>query len=128
MKNSTLPHEERPVRRPGVLKHGNPSGDPTTAPRCLARNRRGTLCQCPAMRGKRRCRLHGGLSTGARTPAGKERQRAAVTITGLYSQRWIEGRRQIRRLQRLCRAFEREGLIFEAQDAAEAVLELVDSL
>ena len=34
------------------------------APRCLAKTRRGTQCQCPAM-ANGRCRLHGGLSTGA---------------------------------------------------------------
>jgi hypothetical protein len=33
--------------------------------RCHARTRRGTSCQAPAIRGRRRCRLHGGLSTGA---------------------------------------------------------------
>lgn len=35
------------------------------APRCGARNRAGTPCQCPAMRDRKRCRLHGGKSTGA---------------------------------------------------------------
>lgn len=30
------------------------------APRCLAKTRRATLCQSPAVRGKKRCRLHGG--------------------------------------------------------------------
>ena len=30
------------------------------APRCLARTRRATLCQSPAIRGKKRCRIHGG--------------------------------------------------------------------
>jgi len=34
------------------------------APRCEARNRAGTPCQCPAMCGRKRCRLHGGLSPG----------------------------------------------------------------
>lgn len=34
------------------------------APRCLAKTRRGTACLCPALRGRKRCRLHGGLSTG----------------------------------------------------------------
>jgi hypothetical protein len=33
-------------------------------PRCQARTRRGTECQSPAMPNGR-CRLHGGLSTGA---------------------------------------------------------------
>jgi hypothetical protein len=35
------------------------------APRCGARNRAGEPCQCPAIRGRSRCRLHGGLSSGA---------------------------------------------------------------
>ena len=35
------------------------------APRCGAKTRAGGLCQCPAIRGRGRCRLHGGLSPGA---------------------------------------------------------------
>jgi hypothetical protein len=35
------------------------------ARRCGARTRAGTTCQRPAMRGRKRCRLHGGLSPGA---------------------------------------------------------------
>ena len=35
------------------------------APRCGARTRAGTACQRPAIRGQKRCRLHGGLSPGA---------------------------------------------------------------
>jgi hypothetical protein len=34
-------------------------------------------CKAPAMRGKAVCRTHGGLSTGARTEAGKLRARTA---------------------------------------------------
>jgi hypothetical protein len=44
--------------------------------KCGARTRRGTPCQCKAIRTKRgalRCRLHGGLSTGPRTPEGRAR-------------------------------------------------------
>jgi hypothetical protein len=33
--------------------------------RCGAKTRAGTLCRCPAIRGRGRCRLHGGLSPGA---------------------------------------------------------------
>lgn len=43
--------------------------------RCLAKTRSGGQCQCPAMKGKARCRIHGGLSTGPRTKDGKERAR-----------------------------------------------------
>jgi hypothetical protein len=36
-----------------------------SAPRCGALTRAGNACQRPALRGRKRCRLHGGLSTGA---------------------------------------------------------------
>jgi hypothetical protein len=36
-----------------------------TAPRCGAKTRSGAPCQSPAVRGKRRCRMHGGNSPGA---------------------------------------------------------------
>lgn len=52
--------------------------------RCGARTRRGTRCQAPAMRNGR-CRLHGGKSTGPRTPEGIARIRAARTTHGGYS-------------------------------------------
>ena len=37
------------------------------APRCGAKTRGGGACQCPAIRDRKRCRLHGGRSTGAPT-------------------------------------------------------------
>jgi hypothetical protein len=79
------------------LKNGNRVGDLRKASRCGAQNRRGTLCQCPAM-GNGRCRLHGGLSTGPRTTAGIERIRQAVTKHGRYSKRAREEREHYRKL------------------------------
>lgn len=35
------------------------------APRCLARTRKGTECQSPAVKGQKRCRMHGGTNPGA---------------------------------------------------------------
>lgn len=35
------------------------------AARCGARTRSGKPCLCPAIRGRARCRIHGGLSPGA---------------------------------------------------------------
>ncbi len=35
------------------------------APRCLARTRKGTECQSPAVKGRTRCRMHGGTNPGA---------------------------------------------------------------
>lgn len=54
----------RTVRSLGRLRHGNPPGDPSSAPRCGARTRRGTPCKAPAVRGRRRCRMHGGTNPG----------------------------------------------------------------
>jgi hypothetical protein len=48
----------------GQLKNGNPSGDPSTAPRCGAKTQAGAYCQQPAMKNGR-CRLHGCKSPGA---------------------------------------------------------------
>ena len=48
-------------------------------PECGARTKKdGSPCQCKVVPGKTRCKLHGGLSTGAKTPEGKERARQAV--------------------------------------------------
>ena len=35
------------------------------APRCLAKTRKGTACQSPAVKGRKRCRMHGGTNPGA---------------------------------------------------------------
>src|SRR5262245_57786165 len=75
------------VFKRGWLKNGNTPGDPTKSPRCGAKNRAGNPCQAPAMRGKRRCRLHGGKSTGAKTKAGIQRIRLAHWKDGSRSAR-----------------------------------------
>ncbi len=46
-------------------------------PRCGARTRKRTPCLVRVEPGKRRCRFHGGLSTGPRTAEGKARIAAA---------------------------------------------------
>jgi hypothetical protein len=46
-------------------------------PRCGAKTRAGGQCRAPAVPDGRRCRMHGGLSTGPRTPEGKARVAAA---------------------------------------------------
>lgn len=47
-------------------------------PRCGARTRSGEPCKAQALTSGR-CRLHGGLSTGARSKAGKQRQKVAAS-------------------------------------------------
>jgi hypothetical protein len=57
---------------------------PMQPPRCGAKTRRNTPCGRMAM-ACGRCRMHGGLSTGARTAEGLERIRKAQTKHGRYS-------------------------------------------
>jgi hypothetical protein len=54
-------------------------------------------CRQPAMPNGR-CRLHGGWSTGPKTPGGKLRAARANYKHGYYSNAAIEERRQIRQL------------------------------
>jgi hypothetical protein len=63
--------------------------------RCGAKTRKGTACQRPALIGKARCRLHGGLSTGPKTPEGKARIAAAHWKHGRRSRAFTEARKQI---------------------------------
>lgn len=82
--------------RLGWLRNGNPPGDFRRAPRCLARNRRGQPCKRPALKGKTRCNLHGGRSTGPRTAAGLARSRVARLCHGCYSREAADARREVR--------------------------------
>ena len=59
--------------------------------RCGAKTRSGVACAKFPMDGKRRCRLHGGLSTGPKTPAGRAAIPAANTKHGRYKN-WREKR------------------------------------
>lgn len=62
---------------------------------CLAKTRSGKKCQKPPIRGKSRCRLHGGLSTGPRTAEGKARIAAAHYKHGRRSKHYVEMRKKI---------------------------------
>lgn len=82
---SNEPHAQRNF---GWLKYGNPPGDFTKAKRCGAKTRgerRGKPCLAPAMKNGR-CRMHGGASTGPRTPEGLKRAQRARWKHGEYSQ------------------------------------------
>jgi len=73
----------------------NPS--PTTgpmlaSPRCGATTRSGDPCRSPAVRGKQRCRMHGGARSGA--PLANQNARKH----GLFTADAIAERRQIRAL------------------------------
>jgi len=80
--------------------------------RCLAKTRRATLCQKPAIRGRGRCQLHGGKSTGPRTPEGKARSIAAHTKHGRRSKAYIEKGKTIRKeLKQIILECQRAGLL-----------------
>jgi hypothetical protein len=84
------------------LKNGNRQGDWHNAPRCGAKTRKGTACRSAAMPNGR-CRMHGGMSTGPRTPEGIERIRASRTKHGRYSAAAIARRREARSILRAVR-------------------------
>lgn len=68
------------------------------APRCGARNRRGMSCQSPAVKGRARCRFHG----GADGIGGQLGNRNALKH-GLYTAEAIACRRMVAALLRACR-------------------------
>jgi hypothetical protein len=50
---------------------------------CSAKSKRtGVQCRAPAVKGKTKCKTHGGKSTGPRTPEGKARIAAAHHVHG----------------------------------------------
>jgi hypothetical protein len=77
-----MPADAASSTAPKVTRRGNPNL--SLAPRCGARTRSGCPCRAPAVRGRQRCRMHGGRSTGPRTAEGLARMRAARTIHGGY--------------------------------------------
>jgi len=81
-----------PLDRRGRLRNGAAPGDFLAAPRCGARTRAGECCRQPAMQNGR-CRMHGGLSTGPRTAAGRARCAAARRTHGFYSAETVALRR-----------------------------------
>lgn len=93
MKQVQIPLETRH----GWLKNGNIPGNFSTAPRCGAKTRRGTPCQCPAVTNGR-CRLHGGLSPGPKTAEGIECIRRARLKHGRFTKEARAERRYIREL------------------------------
>ena len=80
--------------------------------RCGAKTRAGTPCQNPAIKERSRCKLHGGKSTGPRTPEGKERSIAAHWRHGRRSKAHIAKVGQINaELRRVLNAMRRQGFI-----------------
>jgi hypothetical protein len=62
-----------------------------SAPRCGAKTRAGGTCQCPAIRGRNRCRLHGGRSTGAPKGCGNGNYKdGSFTAEAIQEGQWLK--------------------------------------
>ena len=74
--------------------------------RCNATSKRTKQqCKAPAIKGKTKCRIHGGKSTGPKTVAGKARCAQAKTIHGWESRQGrlarVEAMRRLRHLEEI---------------------------
>ena len=70
------------------------------APRCGARTRMGRPCAAPAVKGRARCRMHGG-ALGSGAPKGNQN----ALKKGLYTAKAIAERREITALIRESQAY-----------------------
>jgi hypothetical protein len=73
--------------------HARNTGPMLASPRCGAKIRCGGSCRSPAVRGKRRCRMHGG-APGSGAPRGNQNARQH----GLFTKDAIAERKQIQAL------------------------------
>jgi hypothetical protein len=73
--------------------HARNTGPMLTSPRCGAKTRTGGPCRAAAVRGKRRCRMHGG-TPGSGAPSGNQNARRR----GLFTREAIAERKQIQAL------------------------------
>ena len=76
-----------------MSNHAPNAGPMLASPRCGAKIRAGRSCRAPAVRGKRRCRMHGG-APGSGAPSGNRNARKH----GLFTGDAIDERNQIRAL------------------------------
>ena len=75
--------------------HQRNTGPMRESPRCSARTRKGTECRAPTVRGKSRCRMHGGAK-GSGAPRGNKN----ALKHGLYTAEARAFRKQITELLR----------------------------
>ena len=66
------------------------TGPMLASPRCGAKIRNGGSCRSPAVRGKRRCRMHGG-APGSGAPKGNRnvRRHGLFTKGAIVERKWI---------------------------------------
>jgi hypothetical protein len=73
--------------------HARNTGPMLTSPRCGAKLRSGGSCRSPAVRGKRRCRMHGGVPE-----SGAPRGNRNALKHGLFTKAAIAERKRIQTL------------------------------
>ena len=79
--------------------HSNPKYKFQLTPRCGAKTRNKTPCLAPAIRGAKRCRMHGGKGSGA------PKNNANALRHGFYTRKFIKRRRQTKELMKDCITF-----------------------
>ncbi len=95
----------------GIVMKAKTFGNPII-PCCGAKTRQDKFCKKPPLKGKKRCKLHGGASTGPRTEQGKARVAAAHFKHGKRSKRYVEQRKKIwAELREIERRMKLDGLI-----------------
>ncbi len=83
-----------------VGSHQRNTSPMLASPRCGAKTRSGRPCNSPAVRGKKRCRMHGGAK-GSGAPLGNQN----ALKHGLYTKEAIEERKNLSRLLKTTREF-----------------------
>jgi len=73
------------------MSHARNTGAMRASPRCGARTRSGDACRAPALRGKMRCRMHGG-AWGSGAPRGNDN----ALKHGYFTSEALEERRFVR--------------------------------
>jgi hypothetical protein len=78
--------------------HPRNTGPMLSSPRCGAKTRSGRSCRSPTVRGKKRCRMHGG-APGSGAPLGNDN----ALKHGLFTRAAIDERKQLQALIRQSR-------------------------
>ena len=78
-----------------VRTHKRNTGPMLSSPRCGAKTRSGKPCQSPTVKGKRRCRMHGGAE-GSGAPKGNQN----ALKHGRFTKAAIEERKRLRKFIR----------------------------
>lgn len=73
-----LKEDREPILPRGYRDDFRPYLDEDGKIRCAAKTRKGEPCKAQGLGRGHRCKNHGGMSTGAKTPEGRERQRAGA--------------------------------------------------